>query len=142
VFQNEVLRRMFGLKREEVAGCWKTLRNEKLHNLYTLPNVISVINSMRLAGHVARMVQMRNAHPHTRMHAYIHTYIHTRTHARTHTKTCHTAVDPSRILAPLCPLAWPVHATRSSCRLFSRALHDISPSCINELPVVAGNRRR
>jgi hypothetical protein len=46
-----------GSKREEMAGEWRRLHNEELHNLYALPNIIRVINSRRLilAGHVARM---------------------------------------------------------------------------------------
>jgi hypothetical protein len=43
VFQNGVLRRIFGLKREEVAGDWRRLHNEELHNLYASPNIINVI---------------------------------------------------------------------------------------------------
>jgi hypothetical protein len=54
MFENRVLRRIFGPKREEVAGGWKRLHNEELHNLYTSPNIIRVIKSrrVRLAGHV------------------------------------------------------------------------------------------
>jgi hypothetical protein len=50
-----MLKRIFGPKREEVAGGWRRLHNEELHNLYTSPNVIMVIKSrrMRWAGHVA-----------------------------------------------------------------------------------------
>jgi hypothetical protein len=57
VFENRVLRRIFGPKREEVAGGWRRLHNEELHNLYPSPNIIRVIESVRLrwAGHVARM---------------------------------------------------------------------------------------
>jgi len=43
VFENRVVRRMFGPKREEVAGGWRRLHNEELHNLYASPNIISVI---------------------------------------------------------------------------------------------------
>jgi hypothetical protein len=51
-------------KREEVAGGWRRLHNEGLHNLYASLNVISVITSRRMswAGHVARMGDMRNAY--------------------------------------------------------------------------------
>jgi hypothetical protein len=42
VFENRVLRRIFGLRREEVAGGWRRLHNEELHNLYDPPNVIRV----------------------------------------------------------------------------------------------------
>jgi hypothetical protein len=57
VFENRVLRRIFGTKREEVAGGWRRLHNEELHNLYTSANIIRVIKSKRtrLAGQVARM---------------------------------------------------------------------------------------
>jgi hypothetical protein len=55
VFENRVLRRIFGPKREEVAGGWRRLHNEELHNLYTLPNIVRAIESkrMRWEGHVA-----------------------------------------------------------------------------------------
>jgi len=55
--ENRVLRRKFKPKREEVAGGWRTLHNEELHNLYASPNIIRVIKSrkMRCAGHVARI---------------------------------------------------------------------------------------
>jgi hypothetical protein len=43
-----MLRRMFGPKREEVAGDWRRLRNEELHNLYASPNIIRVIKSRRM----------------------------------------------------------------------------------------------
>jgi hypothetical protein len=52
VFENWLLRRMFGSKGEEVAGVWNRLRNEELHKLYTLPNIISVIKSLR---HTSKM---------------------------------------------------------------------------------------
>jgi hypothetical protein len=59
VFENRVLRRIFGLKGDKVTGGW----NEELHNLYTSPNVIRVIKSRRMvwARHVERMGEMRNA---------------------------------------------------------------------------------
>jgi hypothetical protein len=41
VFENRVLRRMFGLKRDELTEDWRKLHNEELHNLYSLPNIIS-----------------------------------------------------------------------------------------------------
>jgi hypothetical protein len=55
VFENRVLRRIFGPKREELAGEWRKLHNEELHNLYSSPKIISMITSsrMRWAGHVA-----------------------------------------------------------------------------------------
>jgi hypothetical protein len=49
VFGNRVLRRIFGRKREEVAGGWRSLHNEDLHNLYAFPNIIRVITSKRMA---------------------------------------------------------------------------------------------
>jgi hypothetical protein len=57
VFENRVLRRIFGPKREEVVGGWRRLHNKKLHNFYTSPKIIRVINSrtMKWAGHVAHM---------------------------------------------------------------------------------------
>jgi hypothetical protein len=57
VSENRVLRRLFGPKREEVAGDWRRLHNEELRNLYASPNVIRVIKSRRVrwVGHVARM---------------------------------------------------------------------------------------
>jgi hypothetical protein len=48
VFENRVLRRIFGPKEEEVEGGWRQLRSEELHNLYALPNVIKVIKSRRV----------------------------------------------------------------------------------------------
>jgi hypothetical protein len=52
-----VLWRIFGLKRDEVTGDLRKLHNEELHNLYSSPNIIRMMESrrMRLAGHVARM---------------------------------------------------------------------------------------
>jgi hypothetical protein len=57
VFENRVMRRIFGPKRDEAAGEWRRLHNEELNNLYLSPNIIRVIKSrrMRWAGHVARM---------------------------------------------------------------------------------------
>jgi hypothetical protein len=57
VFENRVLRRIFGLQRDEVMGDWRKLHNVALHNLSSLPNIIRRIKSrkMRWAGHVARM---------------------------------------------------------------------------------------
>jgi hypothetical protein len=55
VFENRVLRRIFGRKRDEVRRGWKKLHNEELHNLYSLPNIIRMIKSRKMgwAGHVA-----------------------------------------------------------------------------------------
>jgi hypothetical protein len=60
VFENRVLRRIFGPKREEVAGDWKRLHNEELHDLYASPNIIRVIKSrnLRWVWHVAYMTEM------------------------------------------------------------------------------------
>jgi hypothetical protein len=57
VFENRVLRRLFGPKRDEVTGEWRKLHNEELHNLYSSPDTIRQVKSrrMRWAGHVARM---------------------------------------------------------------------------------------
>jgi hypothetical protein len=57
-----VLRRIFGLKRDEVIGGWRKLHNEELHNLYSSPSVITMIKSrrMRWALHVAQMGEKRN----------------------------------------------------------------------------------
>jgi hypothetical protein len=57
VFENRVLRRIFGPKRYEVTGGWRKLQNEELHNLYSSASIIRMIKSrrMRLAGQVARM---------------------------------------------------------------------------------------
>jgi hypothetical protein len=57
MFEIRVLKRIFGPKREKVAGDWRRLHNEELRNLYDSPNIIRVIKSrmMRWTGHVARM---------------------------------------------------------------------------------------
>jgi hypothetical protein len=63
VFEERVLRRIFGPRRDEVKGDWRKLHNEELHNIYSSPNVIRMITSrMRWAAHVARMGETRNAH--------------------------------------------------------------------------------
>jgi hypothetical protein len=64
VFENKVLRRIFGPKRDEVTGRWKKLYNEELRDLYSSPRMIRIIKSMRMrwAGHVARMGEKRNAY--------------------------------------------------------------------------------
>ena len=64
VFENRVLRRVFGPKRVEVTGEWRKLHNEELNDLYSLPNIVLVIKSrrMRWAGHVARMGEDRGVH--------------------------------------------------------------------------------
>ena len=57
VFENRVLRRIFGPKRDGVTAEWRKLHNEKLNDLYSSPNIVRVIKSrrMRWAWHVARM---------------------------------------------------------------------------------------
>jgi hypothetical protein len=64
VFENRVLRRIFGPKRDEVKGKWMRLHNEELNDLYSSPNIIRVIKSRkkRRAGHVARMEEKRVAY--------------------------------------------------------------------------------
>jgi hypothetical protein len=61
VFENRVLRRIFGPKRDEVTGEWRKMHNEELHNLYSSPDIIRQVKSrrMRWAEHVARMGEER-----------------------------------------------------------------------------------
>jgi hypothetical protein len=64
VFENKVLRRIFGPKRNEVTGGWRKLHNEELRYLYSSPSIIRIIKSrrMRWVRHVARMGEKRNAY--------------------------------------------------------------------------------
>jgi hypothetical protein len=64
VFENRVLRRIFGPKRDEVTGGWRKLHNEELHGLYSSTGIVRVIKArrMRWAGHMARMGEVRGAH--------------------------------------------------------------------------------
>ena len=64
VFENMVLRRIFGPRRDEITGEWGRLHNEELNVLYTSPNIVLVIKSrrMRWAGHVARMGEERGVY--------------------------------------------------------------------------------
>jgi hypothetical protein len=64
VFENRMLRRMFGPKRDEVTGDWRKLHNEELHNLYSSSLIIRIIKSrrMRWTGHAARMGEKRDAY--------------------------------------------------------------------------------
>jgi hypothetical protein len=64
VFENRVLTRIFGPKRDGVTGGWRKLYNEQLHNLYSSPSIIRIIKSrrMRWAGYVARMGEKRNVY--------------------------------------------------------------------------------
>jgi hypothetical protein len=61
VFENRVLRRVFGPSRDEVTGEWRKLHSEELNNLYFLPNIVRVVKlrRMRWAGHVARVGKER-----------------------------------------------------------------------------------
>jgi hypothetical protein len=58
MYENRVLRRMFGPKRDEVTGVWRKLHNEELNDLYSSPTIVQVIKSrrMRWMGHVVCMV--------------------------------------------------------------------------------------
>ena len=64
VFENRMLRRIFGPKRDEVTGEWRKLHNEELNDLYSSPNIVRVMKSkrMRWAGHVVRMGERRGAY--------------------------------------------------------------------------------
>jgi hypothetical protein len=64
VFENRVLRRIFGPKRDKVTGKWRRLHNKELYALYSSPNIIRVIKSRRLrrARHVACMGERRGAY--------------------------------------------------------------------------------
>ena len=64
MFENRVLRRVFGPKRDKVTGEWRKLYNERLSDLYSLANNVRVVKSrrMRWAGHVARMGEGRGVH--------------------------------------------------------------------------------
>jgi hypothetical protein len=64
VFENRVLRKIFAPKRDRVTGGWRKLHNEELHNLYSSPSIIRIINSMMMwwAGHVARIGEKRNVY--------------------------------------------------------------------------------
>jgi len=64
VFENRVLRKIFGTKRDEVTGEWRKLHNEELNDLYPSSNVIRVIKSrrMRWTGRVARIVERRGVY--------------------------------------------------------------------------------
>jgi len=64
MFENMVLRRIFGPRRDEVTGEWRRLHNEELNDMYCSPNIVRVIKSrrMRWAGHVARMGEERGVY--------------------------------------------------------------------------------
>jgi len=64
VFQNRVLRRLFGSKRDEVTGEWRKLYNEELNDLHSSPKIVRVIKSrrMRWAGQAASMVDRKGVY--------------------------------------------------------------------------------
>ena len=64
MFENMLLRRIFGPRRDEVTGEWRRLHNDELNDLYSSPNIVRVIKSrrMRWAGHVAHMGQERGVY--------------------------------------------------------------------------------
>ena len=64
MFENMVLRRIFGPRRDEVTWKWRRLHNEELNDLYSSSNIVRVIKSrrMRWAGHVARMGEERGVY--------------------------------------------------------------------------------
>jgi hypothetical protein len=64
VFENRVLRRIFGPQRDVVTGEWRKLHNEELNDLYCSPNIFRVIKSIRIqwAGHLARMGESRGVY--------------------------------------------------------------------------------
>jgi hypothetical protein len=64
VFENRVLRRIFGPKRDGVTGEWRKLHNEELHNLYSFPDIIRQVKSrrMRWVGHVTSMGEERKVY--------------------------------------------------------------------------------
>jgi len=64
MFENRMLRKLFGPKSEDVAGSWRRLNSEELQNLYSSPNITGVIKlrSMKWVGHVARMGAVRNVY--------------------------------------------------------------------------------
>ena len=64
VFENRVLRRMFGPKRDEVRREWRKLHNEELNDMYCSPNIVRIIKlrRMKCAGHIARMGERRGVY--------------------------------------------------------------------------------
>jgi hypothetical protein len=64
VFENRLLRRIFGPKRDEVTGGWRKVHNEELHGLHSSPSIVRVIKARRMSwvGHVARMGEVRSSY--------------------------------------------------------------------------------
>ena len=64
MFENKVLRRIFGPRKDEVTGEWRRLHNDEINVLYSSPNIVRVIKwrRMRWAGHVARMGEERGVY--------------------------------------------------------------------------------
>jgi hypothetical protein len=64
MFENRVIRNIFGPKRDEVTGEWSRLRNEELHDLHSSANIIRMSKSRRMswAGHIARRRERRGAY--------------------------------------------------------------------------------
>jgi hypothetical protein len=64
VFENRVLRRIFGLKRDRVTGRWRKLHNDDMHDLYSSPSIIRIIKSRgtRRVGHVTQMGEKRSTY--------------------------------------------------------------------------------
>jgi hypothetical protein len=64
VFENRVLRRIFGPKRDEVTGEWRKLHNKELQDLYSSPSIIRIFKIRRMSwvGHVAQMGEKRNTY--------------------------------------------------------------------------------
>jgi hypothetical protein len=79
VFENSVLRRTFGPKRKEVAGEWRNLENEKLHNLYSSSNIIRVIQIKE--GERSRS---HNRYTYLLTHSVTHSLTHSLIHSLTH----------------------------------------------------------
>jgi hypothetical protein len=77
VFENMVLRRIFGVKRDEVTGGLRKLHNKEFHDMYSLSNIIRMIKSRRMRGseHIARMGEKRGAHTDYSDHTAPHTCI-------------------------------------------------------------------
>jgi hypothetical protein len=64
LFENRVLRRIYGPRREEVTGRWRKLHNKEFGDLYSSPTIIRIFKSIRMrwTGHIARMGEKRNAY--------------------------------------------------------------------------------